>query len=102
MINCKVRVFKYSSGMKGRILELFNLIEGNGNANANGDNSHGNGNGNGVMEKMTEMTMAAMVNQRRKPASLQRQLLSFIEQLLPIPVQLLSTRSLGAPECSNF
>ena len=67
MINCKVRVFKYSSGMKGRILELFNLIEGNGNANANGDNSHGNGNGNGVMEKMTEMTMAAMVNQRRKP-----------------------------------
>ena len=67
MINCKVRVFKYSSGMKGR---LFNLIEGNGNGNANGDNSHGNGNGNGVMEKMTEMTMAAMVNQRRKPASL--------------------------------
>ena len=71
MINCKVRVFKYSSGMKGRILELFNLIEGNGNANANanGDNSHGNGNGNGVMEIMREMTMAAMVNQRRKPAS---------------------------------
>ena len=71
MINCLVRVFKYSSGMKGRILELFNLIEGNGNVNANGDNNHGNGNGNGVMEKMTEMTMAAMVNQRRKPASVQ-------------------------------
>ena len=54
VISFKVRLFKYSSRMNGRIVQLFDVIEGNGNFN-------------GVMEITTEKMFVAMVNQRRKP-----------------------------------